>query len=156
MEFAFLASGTGIEPDAGCVVINNAVYGVRAGDEIEISVNGHSVSLKVEAVVTDAVNSAPEAMIPYFWINEQELEDLTAGFDKGTYLVEMKTENTPETVRNFVVDYEEYLQTALFYTLSFLHGIWYDKCRQVQREAGYVIDQKRIYDRPQIGMGRKL
>lgn len=108
MEFAFLASGTGIEPDAGCVVINNAVYGVYPGDEIEISINGHSISLKVDAVVTDAVNSAPESMIPYFWMNEQELEELTVGFDKGTYLVEMKTENIPETVQNFVMDYEEY------------------------------------------------
>ncbi len=108
MDFAFMATSAGLEPEEGGVIVNNAVYGVNPGDEIEVFINGRSISLRVDFVVEDAVNSAPESMIPYFWIGRSELEALTEGYGKGSYLIEMQADNAEKGAEWFLTDYEKY------------------------------------------------
>lgn len=108
MEFAYLVSSEEIEPKEGNIIVNNAVYDAAIGDEIEISINGQKIVKKVESVMVDAINSAPESMIPYFWISAQELENLTEGYEKGSYRVDLKTQLSDMVVQNFISDYEDY------------------------------------------------
>lgn len=95
MDFAFVAASEDREVKSGEVILNNAVYGVGAGDEVEISINGHTVVLNVDSVVTDAVNSAPDARIPYLWMNGEELAGLTEGYEKGDRLMEIWLSDLP-------------------------------------------------------------
>lgn len=95
MDFAFVAASADREVKAGEVIINNAVY-AAAGDEVEISVNDHKAVLTIDSVITDAVNSAPDAGIPYLWMNGKELESLTEGYQKGNYLIEVWLAGLPQ------------------------------------------------------------
>ncbi len=88
MDFAFVAASPDREVDAGKAVVNHAVY-AGAGDRVELSVNGRTAVLEIDSVIADAVNSAPDASIPYLWISEEELESLTEGYQKGNYLIEV-------------------------------------------------------------------
>lgn len=91
LDFAFLAASEEMKIGEGEVIINNAVSGVGTGDDVEISVNGHTVSLEVVSVVMDAVNSAPETHLPYFWMNGAGLAELAGESGKGSFLIEIKS-----------------------------------------------------------------
>lgn len=109
MDFAFLAASESKKIESGSVVVNNAVYDAVTGEEVNLSVNGHGITLRIDSVVIDPVNSAPESRIPYFWINETDLQKLTEGFDKGSYLVEAEFKSADETTAQFASDYEKYI-----------------------------------------------
>lgn len=108
MNFAFLAVSKDKEAEKGTVIVNNAVYGTKEGDEAELSINGKTVCLKISDMVTDPINCAPESMIPYFWMNESEIWQLTEGFKKGSYLLEAKVKQEDGIAERLMEDYEKY------------------------------------------------
>lgn len=108
MDFAFLATNADRQVERGHVIVNNAVYDAVPGDEIEISVNGQNVLLKIDDMIIDPINCAPESILPYFWINESQLQELTEGFEKGNYLIEAKVNQKDEIDESFATDYEAY------------------------------------------------
>lgn len=116
MEFAFLASSKDRVPqEEGSMIANSAVYGAEEGDEAELSINGRSISKTIEAKVTDPVNGAPDTMVPWFWIRDQELEKLTKGSQRGSWYAELKTEGleregsggTSKLAEKLAAQYEE-------------------------------------------------
>lgn len=44
--------------------------------------NGQTVTFQIGSVIIDPVNSAPDTMLPYFWINEWEFGRLTEGLTR--------------------------------------------------------------------------
>ncbi len=112
MEFAFLASSHEIEIDFGKAIVNKGTH-CMVGEQVEISINGNTIVLEVEEVIIDAVNSAPDAMVPYFWINDSLLESLTEGYEKGDWLIEANVlENGTYMESAFASDYEKYFGYA--------------------------------------------
>lgn len=108
MDFAFLATNENRTVERGHVIVNNAVYDAVPGDEIEISVNGQNVFLKIDDMIIDPINCAPESTLPYFWVNESQLQELTEGFEKGSYLIEAKVSQKEGIDESFAADYEAY------------------------------------------------
>lgn len=78
MAFAFLGTADDVQPLAGNAAVNRAC-GAAVGDMVSLSVNGREITLEIEAVVEDAVNSAPESKVPYFWVRGDVFEELTDG-----------------------------------------------------------------------------
>lgn len=122
MDFAYLAASLegcpgGAEeknaenkktPQKGRVIVNNAVYDGRIGDEAVLSVNGHTVALCIESIVADPINSAPESRIPYFWVSADELDALTTGYQKGSYMAELKADPSEAAAEQLAQDYAQY------------------------------------------------
>ena len=109
MEFVFVTGSADSAIAADKVIANKGTH-CNEGDRIEFEVNGKSVSFEVESVVMDAINSAPESMVPYFRIDKNLLESLTTGYEKGNWLIEAKFEDGK--MSEFVSDYEKYFGMA--------------------------------------------
>ncbi len=104
MEFSFLAASEGAAPDTGKTFANRGTHCV-IGDQVEISINGKTAVFEVDSVIMDAVNSAPESMVPYFWIDEATLKGLTQEYEKGSWLIETNFVDD-DVLNQFTLDYE--------------------------------------------------
>lgn len=121
MNFAYLAASNCQAPASGQVIVNSAVSGVQPGDIVRLHINDRTVELSVASVVTDPVNSAPENRIPYFYVNEQELEQLSEGSEKGSFYVKMRLTMETGQEQQFSADFEAYFGRTFsgeLYTMS--------------------------------------
>ncbi len=109
MEFVFVTSSIDNTIAADKVIANKGTH-CNVGDTIEFSINGKELLFEVESVVTDAINSAPESMVPYFRVDRKVMESLTTGYEKGNWLVEAKFEDGK--MSEFISDYEKYFGKA--------------------------------------------
>ncbi len=109
MEFVFVASRIDNTIAADKAIANKGTH-CYVGDTIEFSINGKELSFEVESVVIDAINSAPESMVPYFRVDRKVMENLTTGYEKGNWLVEAKFEDGK--MSEFISDYEKYFGKA--------------------------------------------
>lgn len=121
MNFAYLAASDRQTPAPGRVIVNSAVSGVRPGNKLRLQLNGKTAELYVESVVVDPVNSAPENRIPYFYVNEQDLTQLSEDSKKGSFYVKMRLAVEDEQEQQFSSDFETYFGKAFsgeIYTMN--------------------------------------
>ncbi len=112
MDFAYLAVWDAARPapEYGHVMINSAVYGIKSGDTVRLLINGETAEFTVESVCADPVNSAPENNIPYFYINQRELTQLTRNSDKGSFFAQLWLSVDDGQEQMFLDDFETHFK----------------------------------------------
>ncbi len=109
MEFAFLASSDGIPVTEGKVIVNKGTH-CNIGDIIDVEINGSEYHYIVDNLETDVLNSVPEAMVPYFFMNDSELVRLMPDSVSSDWVIEMYVNS--DFSDHFLHDYEAFFNSS--------------------------------------------